>query len=67
VPPVSLAGESDYLLTVAVRGRRELERFIVDRLTPIPGVARIQTSLVLRELKATTALPLAPDPSGGDS
>jgi DNA-binding Lrp family transcriptional regulator len=60
-----VTGESDYLLKVAVRGRHELERFIVDRLTPIPGVARIQTSLVLRELKATTALPLAPDPSGG--
>jgi Lrp/AsnC family transcriptional regulator, leucine-responsive regulatory protein len=60
-----VTGEADYLLKVAVRGRRELERFIVDRLTPIPGVARIQTSLVLRELKATTALPLAPDPSGG--
>jgi Lrp/AsnC family leucine-responsive transcriptional regulator len=60
-----VTGESDYLLKVAVRGRHELEHFIVDRLTPIPGVARIQTSLVLRELKATTALPLAPDPSGG--
>ena len=60
-----VTGESDYLLKVAVRGRRELERFIVDRLTPIPGVARVQTSLVLRELKATTALPLAPDRSGG--
>ena len=60
-----VTGEADYLLKVAVRGRHELERFIVDRLTPIPGVARIQTSLVLRELKATTALPLAPDPSGG--
>jgi DNA-binding Lrp family transcriptional regulator len=60
-----VTGESDYLLKVAVRGRHELERFIVHRLTPIPGVARIQTSLVLRELKATTALPLAPDPSGG--
>jgi Lrp/AsnC family transcriptional regulator, leucine-responsive regulatory protein len=60
-----VTGESDYLLKVAVRGRRELERFIVDRLTPIPGVARVQTSLVLRELKATTALPLALDPPGG--
>jgi Lrp/AsnC family leucine-responsive transcriptional regulator len=62
---VPLTGGADYLLKVAVRGRRELERFIVDRLTPIPGVALIQTSLVLRELKATTALPLAPDRPGG--
>jgi DNA-binding Lrp family transcriptional regulator len=55
-----VTGEYDYLLKVVVRGRHELERFIVDRLTPIPGVAKVQTSLVLRELKATTALPLAP-------
>jgi Lrp/AsnC family leucine-responsive transcriptional regulator len=60
-----VTGEADYLLKVAVRGRHDLERFIVDRLTPIPGVAKVQTSLVLREQKATTALPLAPDPSGG--
>jgi DNA-binding Lrp family transcriptional regulator len=55
-----VTGEYDYLLKVAVRNRHDLERFIVDRLTPIPGVAKVQTSLVLRELKATTALPLAP-------
>jgi DNA-binding Lrp family transcriptional regulator len=59
-----VTGEYDYLLKVVVRGRGELERFIVDRLTPIPGVAKVQTSLVLREVKATTALPVAPaDPA----
>ncbi len=59
-----VTGEYDYLLKVAVRNRQELERFIVERLTPIPGVAKVHTSLVLREQKATTALPLAPaDPS----
>ena len=60
-----VTGEYDYLLKVVVRGRHELERFIVDRLTPIPGVAKVQTSLVLREVKATTALPLAPADPGG--
>lgn len=53
-----LTGEYDYLLKVALRNRRDLERFAVDRLTPIPGVARIHTSLVLSEIKATTALPI---------
>lgn len=56
-----VTGEYDYLLKVAVHGRRELERFIVERLTPIPGVARVQTSVVLHELKASTALPLSTD------
>ncbi|PWH17787.1 MAG: AsnC family transcriptional regulator [Anaerolineae bacterium] len=53
-----ITGEYDYLLKVALRNRKDLERFLVDRLTPIPGVARIHTSLVLTEVKATTALPL---------
>jgi DNA-binding Lrp family transcriptional regulator len=53
-----LTGESDYLLKVVVHNRQDLERFVVKRLTPIPGVARIHTSLVLSEIKATTALSL---------
>ena len=57
-----VTGEHDYLLRVALRHRRDLERFLVDRLAPIAGVARIQTSLVIREVKRTTALPIA-DPA----
>jgi len=53
-----VTGEFDYLLKVVIRNRKDLERFAIERLTPIPGVARIQTSLVLSEVKTTTALPL---------
>lgn len=53
-----ITGEYDYLLKVVLRNRKDLERFVVDRLTPIPGVARIHTSLVLTEVKSTMALPL---------
>ena len=53
-----ITGEYDYLLKVALRNRKDLERFVVDRLTPIPGVSRIHTSLVFTEVKSTTALPL---------
>ncbi|RMH87281.1 MAG: Lrp/AsnC family transcriptional regulator [Calditrichaeota bacterium] len=53
-----LTGEYDYLLKVVVRNRRDLKRFVVDSLTPIPGIARIHTSLVLTQVKFTTALPL---------
>lgn len=56
-----VTGEYDYLLKVAVRNRKALERFVLDRLTPVPGIARIHTSLVLREIKSTTALPLCAD------
>jgi Lrp/AsnC family transcriptional regulator, leucine-responsive regulatory protein len=53
-----VTGEHDYLLRVVLRNRRDLERFLVERLAPVPGVARIQTSLVLRETKRTTELPI---------
>ena len=53
-----VTGEFDYLLKVVIRSRKDLERFVMDQLTPIPGVARVYTSLVLTEVKSTTALPL---------
>ena len=62
-----VTGEYDYLLRVALRNRRELERFVVERLSPLPGIARIQTSLVLREVKRSTELPLTLPAPGADS
>lgn len=53
-----LTGEFDYLLKVVVRSRKELETFLMEKLTPIPGIARIATSIVLTEIKYTTALAL---------
>lgn len=53
-----ITGEHDYLLKVVLKNRKDLERFVVDKITPIPGVARIHTSLVLTEVKTTMALPL---------
>ena len=57
-----VTGQFDYLLKVALRNRAELERFIVERLTSVPGIERINTSLVLHVAKSTTAFPLAADP-----
>ena len=48
-----ITGEYDYLLKVAVADQRALEQFVVDRLTPTPGVGRLYTSLVLAEVKDT--------------
>ncbi len=59
-----VTGEYDYLLKVAVRNRKELERFVLDQLTPIPGIAKIYTSLVLREIKVSTAIPINRSPDG---
>lgn len=53
-----VTGDFDYVLKVAVRNRADLQRFILERLAPVPGLARVNTSLVLGIEKSTTALPL---------
>jgi DNA-binding Lrp family transcriptional regulator len=53
-----ITGEYDYLLKVAVRNRKHLEEFLLNSLTPVPGMDKLRTSLVLREVKTTTAVPL---------
>ncbi|MBN2472722.1 MAG: Lrp/AsnC family transcriptional regulator [Anaerolineae bacterium] len=57
-----VTGEYDYLLKVAIRNRKELEHFVMEKLTPIPGIAKIHTSLVLKEIKSTTAIPISARP-----
>lgn len=54
-----LTGEYDYLLKVLVRNRRDLERFLVETLTPMPGMDKIRTSMVLTEIKTSTAVPMS--------
>lgn len=61
-----ITGEYDYLLKVVVQNRKHLEQFLVETLTPVPGMDKIRTSLVLSEIKTTTAIPVGlSDPDGG--
>src|ERR1700743_2585770 len=53
-----MTGDSDYLLRVVVPDLEALERFIVDHLTKIPGIANIRSSFALKQVKYQTALPL---------
>ena len=53
-----MTGDSDYLLRVVVPDVQALERFIVDNLTKIPGIANIRSSFALKQVKYQTALPL---------
>lgn len=53
-----ITGEFDYLLKVVLHNRADLEQFVVNQLTPIPGVARLHTSLVLSEVKTAEILPI---------
>ena len=53
-----MTGDSDYLLRVVVPDIQALERFIVDHLTKIAGIANIRSSFALKQVKYQTALPL---------
>lgn len=53
-----MTGDFDYLIRVVVKDMPALERFIVDRLTKIPGISTIKSSLALKQVKYKTALPL---------
>lgn len=53
-----VTGDYDYLLKVVAHNTKDLENFLLKKLTPISGVARIHTSLVLNEVKSTTVIPI---------
>lgn len=53
-----ITGEYDYLLKVVIRNRKHLEEFILETLSPLPGMDKVRTSLVLNKIKTTTAVPI---------
>jgi Lrp/AsnC family leucine-responsive transcriptional regulator len=53
-----MTGDADYLLRVVMPDIQMLERFIVERLTKIPGVSNIRSSFALKQVRYKTALPL---------
>jgi Lrp/AsnC family leucine-responsive transcriptional regulator len=57
-----MTGDSDYLIRVAVADIGALERFILDQLTPIPGIEKIRSSFALKQVRYKTALPLPARP-----
>src|SRR3546814_10127339 len=53
-----MTGDSDYLIRVAVANIGALEQFILEQLTPIPGIDKIRSSFALKQVSYKTALPL---------
>lgn len=53
-----MTGTSDYLLRVVVPDLQEFQRFVTDVMARIPGVGNIQSSVALKQVKYSTALPL---------
>lgn len=54
----TLTGEADYLLRVWCTDLPALNRLIHHRLLPHPAVARVQSQIVMDQLKADSGLPV---------
>jgi Lrp/AsnC family leucine-responsive transcriptional regulator len=53
-----MTGVSDYLLRVVASDLAAYERFLMDKLTRVPGVASINSSFALKQVTYKTALPI---------
>jgi DNA-binding Lrp family transcriptional regulator len=54
----TLTGEADYLLQVWCADLGALNRLVQDRLLPHPAVARVQSQIVMEQLKSGGVLPV---------
>ncbi len=61
-----MTGDSDYLLRVVAPDIDAFQRFLLDHLTRIPGVASIKSSFALKQVSYRTALPLSHIGDGAD-
>jgi DNA-binding Lrp family transcriptional regulator len=53
-----MTGDADYVLRVVAADLAAYERFLMDRLTRVPGVSSIRSSFALKQVVYTTALPV---------
>ena len=58
-----MTGDADYLLRVVCADLAAYERFLLNHLTRVPGVASIRSSFSLKQVKYSTALPVVVAPS----
>ncbi len=49
-----MTGQADYMMRVAAADTTDYERFYRDRIAQLPGVTRIQSSLVLRTISPSS-------------
>jgi Lrp/AsnC family transcriptional regulator len=53
-----LMGPVDFLIRIVATDIEAYERFFFDRLSQLPGVQEVNSTVALSEIKATTALPI---------
>ncbi|MFP3711957.1 Lrp/AsnC ligand binding domain-containing protein, partial [Paraburkholderia sp. SIMBA_009] len=51
-------GEADYILKIVAPDIKAYDVFLHERIFKIPAVSQVRTSVVLREIKFDTQLPL---------
>lgn len=65
-PPIvscyATTGQADYVMKVLVPDIKNYETFLHEVAFKLPGVTHVRSSVVLKEVKAETALPLLPPP-----
>lgn len=53
-----VTGETDYLLKILVKDMSAYEKFIVDKLSLIPGIANMNSTIVMSTIKHKTEIEL---------
>jgi Lrp/AsnC family leucine-responsive transcriptional regulator len=55
---MTVLGNWDYVLTVVAKDIEDYQRVLLDRLAKIPGVANYKSTLIVRDVKRSTELPV---------
>jgi DNA-binding Lrp family transcriptional regulator len=55
---VTVLGDWDYVLTVVARDIEDYQRILLDRVAKLPGLANYKSTLIVREVKRSTELPV---------
>jgi Lrp/AsnC family transcriptional regulator len=53
-----LLGSVDYLLRIVTEDIKAYERFFFEKLSQLPGIQEVNSSIVLSDIKHTTVLPI---------
>lgn len=53
-----LAGDADYMLKCVATDMASFQSFVLDQLTPVPNVASVKTTVVLRQAKYEPGVPI---------
>jgi len=55
---MTVLGDWDYVLIVVARDVEDYQRILLDRIAKLPGLANYKSTLVVREVKRSTELPV---------